>query len=101
MRFLIYIATRPLLGYSLILVSITPVAAQKLTVNNLQCESRRDPAGVDQSKPTLSWQLHSSEQNVLQAAYRVLVADDPSYLEKNRGNIWDSKRILSRTSIQV
>src|SRR6185436_3363948 len=37
----------------------------------------------------------------LQAAYRILVADDPSLLINETGNIWDSKKINSSSSIQI
>jgi len=77
------------------------VNAQQLSVANLRCESRNNPLGVDASQPKLSWQLQSKQQNVLQTAYRILVADDEALLEKNIGNIWDSKQIKSSASIEV
>lgn len=75
--------------------------AQQLTIANLRCESRSNPLGVDVIKPKLSWQLQSKQQNVLQMAYRILVADDEALLNKNIGNVWDSKQIKSSASIQV
>ena len=45
--------------------------------------------------------MKSNQRNVLQTAYRILVADDPSLLNKEIGNIWDSKKINSSASIQV
>lgn len=75
--------------------------AQKLAVTNLRCESRQDPIGVDILKPRFSWELQSIQQNVMQKAYRILVADDTSLLQKNTGNIWDSKKVSSSESIQI
>ena len=90
-----------LLGYLFFsLVSLCCIS-QKLAVTNLRCEYRQNPLGVDAAKPRLSWELNSNQRNILQTAYRVLVADDPSLLEKNIGNIWDSKKKISKTSIQV
>jgi alpha-L-rhamnosidase len=80
---------------------VVPAQAQKLSVVNLRCEYKQNPLGVDASKPTLSWELQSTQRNILQTAYRVMVADDPSLLKKNTGNIWDSKKINSSASIQV
>jgi alpha-L-rhamnosidase len=77
------------------------VNAQQLTVADLRCESRSNPLGVDATQPKLSWQLQSKQQNVLQTAYRILVADDEALLKKNIGNVWDSKQIKSSASIQV
>lgn len=78
-----------------------PSFAQHISVTNLKCEYRKDPLGVESTSPSLSWELQSDQRNVFQTAYRVLVADDPSLLSKNSGNIWDSKKIVSGNSIQI
>jgi alpha-L-rhamnosidase len=85
---------------SLLLFSL-PVFAQGLSVNELRCEYRANPSGVEAIAPVLSWRLKSTERNVLQSAYQVLVADDLGALTKNIGNVWDSKKIASDKSIQV
>lgn len=75
--------------------------AQQLTITDLRCESSVNPLGVDESHPALSWQLQSKQQNVMQVAYRILVADNEVVLKTGKGNIWDSKKIHSSASIQV
>ena len=80
---------------------IASVFAQQLTIINPRCEYKQDPIGVDKKNPRLSWELQSKQQNVLQTAYRILVSDDPSLLQANKGNIWDSKKMSSPASIQV
>lgn len=75
--------------------------AQKLKVARLQCEYTSNPLGVESAHPQLRWQLISSQKNVMQSAFRVLVADDPALLQKNQGNIWDSKKVVSGESIQI
>jgi hypothetical protein len=91
--------------HKLLLLSVLVLAinsfSQQLSVSNLKCESKIDPLGIEKPSPSLSWQLNSSERNILQGAYRVLVADDSSLLEKNIGNIWDSRKVNSGQSIQV
>jgi alpha-L-rhamnosidase len=77
------------------------ITAQNLSVVNLRCEYKQNPIGVASTKPAFSWELVSAGQNVLQIAYRILVADDSSLLQHNTGNVWDSKKILSAASIQV
>ena len=57
--------------------------------------------GVESLHPRLSWKLASSERNVLQTAYRIVVADNLTALKNNTGNVWDSKKVLSGASIQV
>jgi hypothetical protein len=90
-----------LLGYLFLTILTIPGFTQKLLVTNLRCEYRQNPLGVDVAHPKFSWELQSSQQSVVQAVYRILVADDPALLQKNEGNTWDSKKINSRTSIQV
>ena len=77
------------------------IRAQKLKVTHLRCGYSENPLGVDAIKPQLSWELQSTQKNVLQTAYRIIIADDSSLLQKNMGNIWDSKKIRSAASIQV
>lgn len=76
-------------------------AAQPLSVEQLRCEYRENPYGVEVKHPRLGWSLVSRQTGVLQTAYRVLVADDQSLLEKNIGNYWDSKKVSSAISQQV
>lgn len=75
--------------------------AQQLSVVRLRCQQMENPLGVDVLQPKFNWQLQSSQKNVLQTAYRILVADDDALLKKNTGNVWDSKKINSSASIQV
>lgn len=85
------------------LLSVTSVTlnAQALTVSNLRCEYATAPAGIVTKHPGLSWQLNSNQQDVMQTAYRIVVADDPSLLVKDEGNVWDSKKTESDSSLQI
>jgi len=74
--------------------------SQGLSVINLKCENKISPLGIEKA-PNLSWQLRSSQRNVLQTGYRILVADKPELLANNTGNVWDSKKVNSDQSIQV
>lgn len=76
-------------------------SSQELSVVHLKCENKVTPPGIENSSPSLSWQLASDQRNILQTAYRILVADDSALLVKNIGNIWDSKKINSGQSIQI
>ena len=82
-------------------ILLIPCFSQKLSVTNLRCESMQNPLGIDVTNPRLSWELRSNQRNVLQTAYRILVADDSLLLIKGIGNIWDSRKIGSAASIQV
>lgn len=84
----------------LILLTFT-VYAQDLNVNELRCEYRNNPLGIEVSSPALSWKITSAKRNVAQTAYRILVADNPESLAKNTGNVWDSKKVETDKSLQV
>ena len=90
-----------LLCYIIFCLSASLSFSQFLHLSNLRCESSNDPLGIDIPKPHLSWELTSDQRNVLQTAYRILVADDASKLSKGTGNIWDSRKIINSASIQV
>ncbi|MDB5190695.1 MAG: Bacterial alpha-L-rhamnosidase [Segetibacter sp.] len=77
------------------------VFSQSIGVLNLKCEYKINPLGVEAAKPALSWELNSKQRNIMQTAYRVLVADNPAWLKSNTGNVWDSKKVSSGQSIQV
>ncbi len=75
-----------------------------LTVEQLRCEYRVNPLGVDVPAPRLSWIMISTEEGLRgarQTAYHVLVASNPAILSEDRGNLWDTGRVLSDQSAQL
>jgi alpha-L-rhamnosidase len=80
--------------------SIKNVQAQ-LQVTNLRCEYSVNPLGVETATPHFNWQLQSTQKNVLQTAYKILVSDDSLQLKKSVGAIWNSNKIQSAASIQI
>lgn len=72
-----------------------------LSVAELRCEYRRDPAGIDVVRPRLSWILNSAKRGERQTAYQVLVASSPERLTAHQGDLWDSGRVASDSTIQV
>jgi len=85
----------------LIAFSFIQAFPQALKVVNPRCEYKTDPEAVETRMPHLSWELQSANRGTMQSAYRVLVADNAALLEKNIGNVWDSKKVISSVSIQV
>ena len=87
-----------LAGY---LLFFLPLIAQHLQVANLTCGNQQEPNGIEQPAPRLGWVLESDQRAVMQTAYRILVADDPAMLNKDEGNVWDSRMVSSPASIQI
>src|SRR6185436_1807425 len=70
----------------------------------LRCEYRINPLGIDAPEPRLSWLLtpvNPLARGLRQTAYRVLVASSEAVLKTNTGNLWDSARTASPDSIHV
>lgn len=72
-----------------------------VTIANLTCEYLKDPSGIDQKKPRLSWRLGSGQRGQKQTAYHLLVASSRAKLDENKGDLWDSGKVKSDQSIQV
>ncbi|MBE7169399.1 MAG: family 78 glycoside hydrolase catalytic domain [Williamsia sp.] len=84
----------------LLLISLQTFS-QHLRVVNLRCAGQQEPGGIEQAAPRLGWMLESDQRAVTQTAYHILVADDPAVLDRNEGNVWDSKEVGSPASIQI
>ena len=77
------------------------VTAQSLTPINLNCENQVDPLGIDNSFPELSWQIISDNRGVLQTGYRILVSGNLDKINKNIGDVWDTKKENESSSIHI
>ncbi|WP_207422542.1 family 78 glycoside hydrolase catalytic domain [Desertivirga brevis] len=75
--------------------------SQSLSVSRLKCEYKTNPLGIGNSSPRFAWELSSGQRGVIQTAYRIIVSDNPSLIEKGDPNIWDSRKVNSASSIQV
>ena len=64
---------------------------------NLRTEDQTNPIGIDDTAPTFSWQMKSSELGQKQTAYRVVVATDSELTDV----IWDSDRQLDSHSVGI
>lgn len=81
----------------LVISSINTFAASKTAVKELICEYHTNPLGIDIQKPRLSWQILSTEDNVLQTAYEIKVINGDA-----KGKvIWNSGKVTSAQSVNV
>ncbi len=72
-----------------------------LTIDNLTCEYRTNPLGIDVTAPRLGWKLQGDQPGLRQAAYRILAASAPNLLEAGKTDLWDSGRVESDASVHV
>ncbi len=74
---------------------------QILSIDNLRCDYKINPLGIDVKEPLLSWELTSDLRGQKQTAYRILVASSEQNLKQNKGDIWDSDKIKSDQTSQI
>ena len=79
----------------------TPVGDGLAAPMHLRCEYLANPAGIDVPSPRLSWQMNDGRRGAAQFAYQILVADEAAKLEQGVGNLWDTGKVVSDTSIQI
>ena len=70
-------------------------------VEGLLVGGLRDPLGLHDTKPRLSWQLRSSRRGARQAAWRVGVASTRAGAEAGRFDLWDSGRIAGERCFDI
>src|SRR5690349_6108393 len=69
--------------------------AGDVLIRDLRVDNIDQPLGLDNASPCFSWRLESSQRNVKQAAYQILVASSPSLLTRRQADLWDSGKIQS------
>jgi hypothetical protein len=69
--------------------------AAKLTVSNLEVDANPAPLGIDNAKPTLTWQLSETGRDVAQTRYRILVASTSALAAARKGDLWDTGSVAS------
>ena len=70
----------------------------KIVAQQLACELRINPMGIDVPHPDFNYELLAvtqADRGLHQTAYQLLVATTPELLQKNRGNQWNSGKIKS------
>jgi alpha-L-rhamnosidase len=85
----------------LVAVLFTMTITANPTVVNLRCEYTTRPLAVETLSPRLSWNTQFEGKSWKQSAYQVLVASRPESLGKDKGDLWDSGKVLSDESIQI
>ena len=67
----------------------------------LTCEWQREPVGLVEMKPRLSWIVESAGRGDMQTAWQILAATQADLLEPGRADLWDSDRVASSETLGV
>jgi alpha-L-rhamnosidase len=66
--------------FILLFLCINGIAlSQELSVNDLTCEHRINPIGIDYMQPRFSWKISGAGNNILQTAYSIRVSADNKF----------------------
>ncbi len=67
----------------------------------LICEYENNPLGIDNEKPRFSWKIESQKKNQKQTAYEIIVSSKLKTINKNKGDVWNSGKIISSQSTHI
>ena len=76
-------------------------AASPLSVNDLKCEYKTNPLGIDVDRPRLNWKIRASQRGTVQSAYQIRVAERVEDLRRRRNHLWRSGKVKSDQSVHV
>ena len=86
----------------IVLLQLVFLANATISVTALKTEGMTNPLGIDAIKPRFSWKTEAtSEQNVLQKAYQILVASTAEKLTKNEADVWNSGKVSSASQLWI
>lgn len=78
--------------------------AASLKPADLRTEYRKDPPGIDETQPRLSWKLQAADakaRNLRQTAYRIIVSSSAALAASGKGDLWDTGRVASDQNVHV
>jgi alpha-L-rhamnosidase len=75
--------------------------AQLSKIENTTCDGLESPINVDSKNPKFSWNLISETNNTNQVAYQIIVASNIDSILQNKGDIWDSKKVVSNKNLHI
>ena len=73
----------------------------ELKPEDLRCEHRFAPRGLNTRQPRLSWGLGGSGRNRSQTAYRIVAGKDASAVASGVGDYWDTGKVASTDSLLI
>ena len=67
----------------------------------LKCENLIDPLGIDNVTPHFSWKLKGDGWKGGQTYYEIQVASDSILLVQDKADLWNTRKLKSKTSVMV
>lgn len=76
-------------------------ATSPLQPDQLTCEYSKNPLGIAEKKPRFTWTMRAQQRNQQQSAYEIIVSDELTLVRQEKGNLWQSRKILSSQNVLV
>jgi alpha-L-rhamnosidase len=91
------------ISIALFLLAFNAPAPCTISPTSLTCEYLKNPQVIDISRPRLSWVNidTQNERNQYQTAWQIRVAISKESLLKDKADLWNSGKIISRESVNV
>jgi alpha-L-rhamnosidase len=70
-------------------------------VTQLTCDHHKNPLGLENTHPKLSWIIKSKKDGQRQTAYHIIASSSVENLNKNIGDVWNTGKITSDRSILI
>lgn len=74
---------------------------QTFEINMLRTNALNNPLGMDTLSPLFSYIIESSIRNQHQTAYQILAASTEDKLNNDDADMWDSGKVVSRSTSQI
>jgi alpha-L-rhamnosidase len=87
--------------YLLLAAAASIYGADSMKAIQLRCQYMKNPLGIDNPAPELSWKIEGDSQNLFQGAYRILAASTPDMLLEDKSDLWDSGKVESDRTYAV
>lgn len=88
----------PMLG--MVMCAIT-AQAQSAMPKELRCNYLKNPLGLGDTAPRLSWQLQSKKRGVMQTAYQIIAASSEKNFRAGVGDLWNTGKVNSDRANQI
>ena len=85
-------------------LALASAHAAALVPAGLRTEAQTDPPAIQTAQPRLSWVPRAAaaqDTGKAQSAYRILAASSAAILAQDRGDLWDTGKVVSSRTIEI
>ncbi len=87
--------------YSVMILLPAHVVAGNIGIFDLRVENMKNPMGLGITAPRFSWKISSDKNNTVQKTYQIIVASSREKIDKNEGDLWNSKQVNSENQLWI